>query len=86
MQARVDRARALLKLNRSEDAIPDLVAAIKSNPEEPTIHFFLAQAYRGVGRSAEAKSEMEAFSRLEESSRAATSQRAQDVIKNKSSQ
>jgi tetratricopeptide (TPR) repeat protein len=81
-QARVDRARALLKLNRNQDALPDLEAAVKASPEEPTIHFFLAQAYRALGRAQDAKSELQAFSKLEENARAATAERARQVIKN----
>lgn len=81
VQARVDHARALLKLNRSQDALPDLITAIKSNPDEAPIHFLLAQAYRGLGRADDARSEMAIFSKLEENARAATARRAQDVIK-----
>lgn len=81
-QARVDRARALLKLNRNQDALPDLEAAVKASPEEPTIHFFLAQTYRALGRAQDAKSELQAFSKLEENARAATAERARQVIKN----
>lgn len=84
VQARVDRARALLKLDRSQDALPDLQIAVKSNPEEPTIHFLLAQVYRSLGRVPESKAEMQVFSKLEESAREATAQRAQEVIKDKS--
>jgi tetratricopeptide (TPR) repeat protein len=82
IQARVDRARALLKLNRNQDALPDLETAVNASPDEPTIHFFLAQAYRALGRTQEAKLEMQAFAKLEESARAATVDRAQQVIKN----
>jgi tetratricopeptide (TPR) repeat protein len=81
-QARVDRARALLKLNRNRDALPDLEIAVKASPEEPTIHFFLAQAYRALGRAQDAKLEMQAFAKLEENARAATADRARQVIKN----
>jgi predicted Zn-dependent protease len=81
-QARVDHARALLKLNRNQDALPDLEAAVKESPDEPTIHFFLAQAYRALGRAQDAKLEMQTFAKLEENARAATADRAQHVIKN----
>ena len=72
----VDRARALLKLNRSQDALPELQVAVKSNPDEPTIHFLLAQAYRASGKTEEAKTEMQVFARLEETARAATAARS----------
>jgi tetratricopeptide (TPR) repeat protein len=81
-QARVDRARALLKLNRSEDALLDLQSAVQASPDEPVIHFLLAQAYHGLGRTQEAKDEMQVFAELEETARAATADRAQQVIKN----
>lgn len=82
-QARVDHARALLKLNRSAEALPDLQAAVKASPDEPTIHFLLAQVYRSTGRVEQARSEMQVYSKLEESARAATEERAQEAIKNK---
>ncbi len=81
--ARADRASALLTLGRDADALPDLEAAIKADPTEPRNHFLLAKAYRALGRSQEAQSEMQAFSKLEENARAATAERAQEVIKNK---
>jgi tetratricopeptide (TPR) repeat protein len=83
VQARVDRAKALLKLERNEDAMKDLLAAEKTNPEEPSIHFLLAQALRALGRTKEAQAEMGVFSKLEESSRAAVAERAKQVIQNK---
>ena len=81
--ARADRARALLTLGRNADAVPDLQAAIQADPSDPRNHFLLAKAYRALGRSQEAQSEMQTFSKLEESVRAATAERAQEVIKNK---
>jgi len=81
-QARVDHARALLKLNRNQDALADLQTAVKDSPEEPTIHFLLAQAYRALGRAQDAKLEMQTFAKLEENARAATADQAQKVIKN----
>jgi tetratricopeptide (TPR) repeat protein len=82
-EARVDHARALIKLDRNADAVADLEAAAKADPAEPATHFLLAKVYRAVGRQREAQAEMQTFSRLEESARAATAERAQEVIKNK---
>jgi tetratricopeptide (TPR) repeat protein len=82
-QARVDRGRASLKLGRHDDAVRDLQIAAQASPEEPSVHFFLAQAYRGLGRGREALAEMQAFARLEEAARAATAKRAQDVLRAK---
>src|SRR5580700_2893116 len=40
--ARVDRARALIKLNRNTEAATDLEAAAKADPAESSTHFLLA--------------------------------------------
>lgn len=82
-EARVDRARALIKLDRNSQAVTDLEAAIKADPAEAAPHFLLAKVYRSLGRAQEAQTEMQAFSKLEEAARAATAERAQEVIKNK---
>jgi tetratricopeptide (TPR) repeat protein len=81
--ARADRARALIKLNRNSEAAADLEAATKADPAEPSTHFLLAKVYRTLGRVQDAQAEMRTFSKLEEGARAATAERAQEVIKNK---
>jgi len=81
--ARVDRARALIKLERNAEAAADLEAAVKADPSEPSTHFLLAKTYRALGRTEDAQREMQAFSKLEEAARAATAERAREVIKNK---
>ena len=83
-EARPDRATALIRLNRYEDAMPDLKAAIKADPKEPRYHFMLAQAYRGLGRIADANAEMANFGKLEGDARAAEAKRAEEVMKQKS--
>ena len=82
-QAKVDRARALIRMDRNEEAVKDLQAAEKITPEEPSIHFLLGQALRSLGRTTEAKVEMDIFTKLEESARASTSERAKQVLGNK---
>jgi tetratricopeptide (TPR) repeat protein len=82
-QARVDHARALLLLDRNDDAVRELKAAEQTTPEEPSLHFHLAQAYRALGKSQEARAEMAIFSKLEEQARAAVAERARQVIENK---
>ena len=82
MQARVDRARALIRLERHADALADLQAAERLSPEESNIHFLLAQTYRALGRPKEAQAQMELFAKLEESARATTAERAKQVLKN----
>jgi tetratricopeptide (TPR) repeat protein len=82
-QARVDRGRALLKLNRIQEALTDLQAAERATPDDASAHFFLAQAYRSLGQVRQAQAEMEIFSKLEESARASTAARARELIENK---
>ncbi len=82
-EARLDRGRILLKLHRDQEAIKDLQAAAKATPNEPTVHFSLAQAYRALGQTQQAQAEMQIFAKLDASARAATAQQAQEVIKNK---
>lgn len=64
MQARVDRARALIRLRKPSEALPDLLMAEKDSPAEPTIHFLLASVYKTQGKAAEAQQEMRAFEQL----------------------
>ncbi|MFZ0957880.1 MAG: tetratricopeptide repeat protein [Candidatus Sulfotelmatobacter sp.] len=82
-QARIDRGRALLKLNRNDEAAKELEAAERSSPDDASTHFFLAQAYRALGRSRDAQTEMQLFSKLEESARDAKAERAKEVLQNK---
>lgn len=79
--ARSDRGRALIRLNRYAEAIPDLESVVKATPNEPSVHFLLAQAYRGAGKTQEAQSEMETFSKLDQAARAATAAAAADRVK-----
>jgi tetratricopeptide (TPR) repeat protein len=83
MEARVDRARALIKLERHAEAVKDLEAAVKADSGESSTHFLLAQAYRALGRTQEAQAEMKVFSKLEESARAKTAERAKEVLQEK---
>ncbi|HKW31636.1 MAG TPA: tetratricopeptide repeat protein [Candidatus Acidoferrum sp.] len=82
--AQVDRARALIKLDRHADAVKDLEAAAKADAGESSTHFLLAQAYRALGRTQEAQAEMKVFSKLEESARAKTAERAKELLQEKS--
>lgn len=65
MQARVDRARALVRMGKQGDALPDLEMAVKDSPTEPTIHFLLAAVYRSQGNAAAAQQEMRTYSQLQ---------------------
>ena len=65
MQAKVDRARALIKSGKQQDALPDLLAAEKESPDEPSIHFLLAAVYRAQGNRAAAQEETHLYGRLQ---------------------
>jgi tetratricopeptide (TPR) repeat protein len=84
MQARVDRARALVRLGKHSEALPDLLMAENESPREPTIHFLLAAVYRAQGKGAEAQSEMQTYSKLQREASAAVAGQAHDAnaIKN----
>jgi tetratricopeptide (TPR) repeat protein len=84
-EARLDRARALIKLNRNTEAAEDLREAVKASPADPVPHFLLSKVYRALGRAQEAQPEMQIFSWLDASARAATAERVHEVIENKES-
>lgn len=81
MQARVDRARALVRLGKQSDALPDLEMAEKESPSEPTIHFLLAAVYRSQGKSADAQQEMQTYSRLQREASESVAGQANDASK-----
>jgi tetratricopeptide (TPR) repeat protein len=78
MQARVDRARALVRLGRQPEALPDLLLAEKESPREPSIHFLLANVYRAQGKGAEAQEEMRTYGTLQREASAAVAGQAND--------
>lgn len=85
MQAHVDRARALVRLGRQPEALPDLLMAEKDSPKEPTIHFLLANVYRSQGKSAEAQQEMRTYGTLQRESTTAVADQANQSNQIKSS-
>ncbi len=85
MQARVDRASALIKLNQPAKAIDDLQIAEKDSPREPSIHFLLAKAYKALGNATEAKTEIETFGQLQREASEAIAGQAKDVMQVKGS-
>jgi tetratricopeptide (TPR) repeat protein len=78
-QAKVDRARALIQLGRPSEALPDLLAAEKDSPDEPSIHFLLAAVYRAQHDSAHAQQEMNTYADLQQKARNNVSQRAAEA-------
>ena len=84
MQARVDRARALIKLGRQKEALPDLLMAEQDSPKEPSIHFLLSQVYKADGRTAEAHQELRTYADLQREASEAVAGQASDAISIKS--
>lgn len=82
-EAHVDRGRAFLKLGQNAEAIQDLKIAIQADPSVSSTHFQLAQAYRAEGQTQQAQAEMQLFSKLEESARAASAERLRNVLKSR---
>jgi tetratricopeptide (TPR) repeat protein len=81
IQARVDRARALVRLDRQQEALPDLKLALNDNPNEPSIHFLLASVYRAAGDQAQAAEETKVYARLQREARDAVAAQAADVMR-----
>jgi tetratricopeptide (TPR) repeat protein len=84
MQARVDRARALIKSGKQTDALPDLLAAEKESPDEPSIHFLLASVYRAQGNTAAAQEENRTYGRLQRRASEGVAAQANESINIKS--
>jgi predicted Zn-dependent protease len=79
MQARVDRARAFVRLGKHADALADLLMAKKDSPREPSIRFLLAAVYRAQGKSTEAQEEMTIYETLQREASAAVAGQASDA-------
>ena len=84
MQARVDRARALVKLGKDDEALPDLLLAVKQNPGEPSIHFLLSTVYKAQGKTTDAQQELHTYARLQREASEAVASQASDAINIKS--
>jgi len=80
MQARVDRARALVKLDKHDEALPDLLLAEKDSPNEPSIHFWLSAVYKAQGKTSDAQQEMRTYGRLQREASEAVAGQASDAI------
>ena len=71
VEALTIRGRALVSLQKPQEAIADFRKAISITPDEPGIHFQLARAYRLAGMPQEAQSENAIYERLDKEARAA---------------
>jgi len=63
--ARLGLAKALRQLERPREALEALEPARDSAPDDPAVHFLLAQIYRDLGRTAEAQQEEAKFKQLQ---------------------
>jgi tetratricopeptide (TPR) repeat protein len=79
-QARVERARILLRLGRSADALPELLNAEKRAPDEPSIQILLAKVYKALGDSTRAAAANAKFQQLQQAEHAGEEKHAEDVI------
>lgn len=84
IQARVERARALVKSGKQEEALPDLQMAVKDSPDEPSIHFLLASVYRAQGKTAAAQEEMRTYGSLQRKASEGVAAQANESINIKS--
>ncbi len=64
-QARAERARLLIRTGHAKDAIPDLEAAEKLAPDEPSVQQLYAQAWRALGDKPKADAASRRFLALE---------------------
>lgn len=62
---RIGLAKALQSLGKKQEALSTLVPAQKAAPDDPDVHFLLAQIYRSLGKPAQARAEIKIFERLQ---------------------
>jgi tetratricopeptide (TPR) repeat protein len=70
--AYIGLGRSLLAAEKAADAIHPLEQAVQLQPDNPTAHFLLANAYRRAGRQADADRETEAHRTTSEKARQTT--------------
>lgn len=63
----VGLAKVLIATSQPEKALPLLERSVKADPFDAAIHYQLGLVYRSLGRAAEARREMEEFSKSKES-------------------
>lgn len=80
-QARVEKAKILLRLGRPADSLPELLSAEKSVPDEPSIQILLARTYKALGDSAHAAEANAKFKQLLQAEHASEENHAADVIR-----
>lgn len=76
--AQIIRGRALLSLEKPNDAIEAFKKAIVLDPDDPTVHFQLARAYRQAGLTQEAQNENAIYERMDKEAHAGKEQKPSD--------
>ena len=65
-EANIGLAKTLMSMNQSEKALPLLEHAVKLDPTSAVAHFRLSTVYRQMGRTADAKRELEEYQKYKE--------------------
>jgi tetratricopeptide (TPR) repeat protein len=73
--AQIVRGRALLSLEKPNDAIAAFKKAITLDPDDPAVHFQLARAYRQAGLTQEAQNENAIYERMDKEAHAGKEQK-----------
>ncbi|MEZ5425347.1 MAG: tetratricopeptide repeat protein [Pyrinomonadaceae bacterium] len=68
-EAQILLGKTLVRLNRSDDAVPHLQKAAELAPENPEPHYQLALAFRRIGKKKEAADEMAKVKKIHETRR-----------------
>jgi len=63
-QADRDMGKLLIRTGQPEAALPYLRKVVELDPEEPSVHFLLAEVYRKMGNTPAVNAELEAFQKL----------------------
>ena len=80
-EAHVDRANALEKLGRNQEAVSELEIAERDSPDDPMPHFLMARAEKALGDASRASAEMQTYARLQARASEAIAERAAEVEK-----
>ncbi len=80
-QAHAERARLLIRMKRPAESLPDLEAAEKAAPGEPSVQRLFAQAYRALGDPSRAAAADQRFQQLDAAEHAAKESHAAAVAR-----
>jgi predicted Zn-dependent protease len=72
-EAQIDLGKVLMKVGAIDQAVAHLRMAVLRGPQNPTVHYQLALAYRKLGRGGAAEREMAVFQELRKRQAASTS-------------